>query len=201
MAQSIPASEIDVLACVAPDVVASRVFSPQLRAFRQAEHQQKALIQVAGMPGSCVSLAVCPQVVGYSSIRLAEPGERWRVAGEWIYELGAIEVAPDFRKRHLASLLLEAGFAGGKFEELVVIARIYVWHFDLANTGLLPHQYRQLLLDLYRKFGFVPLATDDPEIITDSENLFMARIGSKLSRERIEEFYQLLFEEEDYAGA
>lgn len=201
MAQSIPASEIDVWACVAPDMVASRPFSPGLRAFRPAGHQQNALAQVAGMPGSCVSLAVCQQVVGYSSIRLAETGERWRVAGAWIYELGAIEVAPDYRQRQLASRLLEASFAGGGFEELVVIARIYLWHFDLANTGLLPHQYRQLLLDLYRKFGFVPLATDDPEIMRSSENLFMARIGSRLSQERIEEFHRILFMEEDYAGA
>lgn len=201
MVQSTLASEVSILPCVAPETVASLAFSPSLQAFRPAEHQQKALVQVAGMPGSCVSLAVCQQVVGYSSIRLAEAGERWRVAGEWIYELGAIEVAPDFRKRHLASRLLGASFAGGKFEELVVIARIYVWHFDLANTGLLPHQYRQLLLNLYRKFGFIPLATDDPEIMRSSENLFMARIGSRLSQERIEEFYRILFVEDSHASA
>jgi acetoin utilization protein AcuA len=165
-------------------------FHAELDVFRAPEAQRAAVADIAADPSGCAFVAEQGgRTVGYVTFHPPGDLETW---GEdrsgRLVELGAIEVAPSLRGERLGERLLEAAFADGRFDDTVVFATLYVWHYDLARTGLGPFAYRRLLEKLYRKADLVAKPTSDPEIRSDGANALVARIGPKAPEEVVREF-------------
>ena len=170
-----------------------RPFHAELDVFRTPEAQRAAVIGIAADPRGCVFVAEdAVATVGYLTFHPPGELETW---GEdrtgRLVELGAIEVAPSLRGERLAERLLEAAFADGRFDDTVVFATLYVWHYDLTRTGLGPFAYRRLLEKLYRKAGLTALPTSDPEVRADGANALVARIGPDAAEPVVREFHRL----------
>ncbi|NJK43021.1 MAG: hypothetical protein HC933_01015 [Pleurocapsa sp. SU_196_0] len=134
------------------------------------------------------------RLVGYATFHPPDAIERWsqgRVPG--IVELGAVETSRAHRGRHLARHLLEVAVETGRFEDKILIATIYHWHFDLEGTGLTTYAYRKLLERMYGHVGFMVMRTDDPEIAYYPGNSLMARVGPRTNDALKQEFDRLRF--------
>lgn len=179
--------------CASPQDIASLVPSKGLKMFRQAAQQQQALVEIATDTSCCVSIARCGgDMVGYAAFHHPSDVETWGddKTGALI-ELGAIEVDPDYRGQDLAKRLLSESFAGGRFDDTIVIATMYVWHYDLKGNALSDFQYKRLLDRLYRSIGMEPYRTTDPEIRSNAANQLMARIGPNCPQAVRDEFDRL----------
>lgn len=108
-----------------------------------------------------------------------------------IVELGAVEVADAMRGQHLAERLLKASFETGRFDDTVVFATLYRWHYDLGRTGLGALGYRRMLERLYGTVGLIPTSTTDPEIAHDPANRLLARVGPSAPAAVVAEFDRL----------
>jgi acetoin utilization protein AcuA len=192
---SSPYGSIEVLPCADPALIAQLDMDSSLNVFRPADLQHKALVGIAGEDESCVCVArLSHRLVGYATFHPPDAIERWsetRVLG--LLELGAVETSKTHRGRHLARNLLEVAFATGRYEDKIVIATIYHWHFDLESTGLTSHAYRKLLERMYGSVGFEVFKTDDPEIMYYPGNSLMARIGPLVPEALRQEFDRLRF--------
>lgn len=131
-------------------------------------------------------------LVGYAAFHPPSEVESWGDdrSGRLI-ELGAVEVAPDVRGQRLAERLLAASFSGGRFDGTVVFATLYVWHYDLARTGMTDLAYRRMLERMYRGAGLELFPTSDVEIRASVANALMARIGPSAPAEVVDEFHRL----------
>jgi acetoin utilization protein AcuA len=192
---SSPYGPIEIWACGDPAVIQRLEMDATMNAFRPAVQQHAALVGIAALPDGCLSFArLAHRLIGYCTVHPPDPIERWsqsRVPG--VFELGAVETSSTHRGRHLARRLLEATFSTGRFENKIVLATLYHWHFDLEGTSLTTYAYRQLLERLYGSVGFRVFPTDDPEIAYYPGNSLMARVGPQASPELITEFERLRF--------
>ncbi len=185
------AARIEV--CLDGDALAKLEPHPSIDMFRPASKQHQALVGIARDPQSCVSVGVDgAQMVAYAAFHPPSDVESWGDdrTGR-IIELGAVEVTPPYRGQRLAERLLAASFEGGRFEDTVVFATMYVWHYDLKRTGLNDFAYKRLLERLYRSAGFETFNTADAEIRSSAANQLMARIGSHADPAVVEEFHRL----------
>lgn len=162
----------------------------ELDVFRTPHAQAEALQDIAADPRGCVFVAERGgRTVAYATFHPPGANETWgRIAAERIIEIGAVEVAPSLRGEHLAERLLEAAFADGRFDDAVVFATLYAWHFDLTRTGLTAFAYKRLLEKLYGKVGLVRMATSDPDVRMDAANGLMVRVGPDADRETVRTF-------------
>lgn len=174
---------VDIVACTSAQSLESLNASSALDMFRQPHKQHAALVDIAQDaatdPLCCVTMAQdTDTLVGYASFHPPTDVETWGddETGQLV-ELGAVEVDPRYRGQRLAQRLLEASFAGGRFDHTVVFATMYVWHYDLKRTAMTPYQYKRMLERLYRGIGMEPYRTSDPEIRADPANQLMARVG------------------------
>lgn len=184
---------VDIVTCSPARRFADLAVSDALGMFRPAKQQKLALIDIADDDKCCVSIARDGDlVIGYAAFHPPTAVESWGGdrTGE-IIELGAVEVDPSYRGQHLAQRLLEASFAGGRFDHTIVIATMYVWHYDLKQTGLSTLEYRRMLERLYQSVGMEPFRTSDPEIRSDPANQLMARIGPNCPSDVRQEFDRL----------
>ncbi len=187
------AGTASIVVCLTPEALGGLQPHPAIDMFRPAAKQHQALIGIARDAQSCVSVAVDEsRMVAYAAFHPPSDVESW---GEdrtgRIIELGAVEVAPPYRGQRLAERLLAASFEGGRFEDTVVFATMYVWHYDLKRTGLNDFAYKRLLERLYRSAGFETFNTADAEVRSSSANQLMARIGTHADPAVVEEFHRL----------
>jgi acetoin utilization protein AcuA len=132
-------------------------------------------------------------IVGYALIAKPDPRERWGDPdAPEIWELGMIEVARGWRRRGISRRLLRACFADGRFDDRIVLATAYSWHWDLEATKLAKYEYRQVLVKLFGFEGFKPLETNEPNIQEDPANQLLVRIGPLVSPEVRGQFLTLL---------
>ncbi len=192
---SSPYGPIELFACGDPAVLARLNMDESLNTFRPAEKQQQALLEIARLPNGCLTFArLAHRLIGYATFHAPDSFERWsKCAVPGLLELGAVETSSTHRGRHLARRLLEVSFNTGRFEDKIVIATIYQWHFDLERTGLTAYGYRTLLQRLYASVGFEVVKTDDPEVMESPNNALMARVGSRAPEELRQEFERLRF--------
>lgn len=190
---SSPYGAIEVIACGDPNLLSTLEIDATLDVFRQPDAQFSALLSIAGDAQGCVCFArLGHRLIGYATFHPPDPIERWSQATvPGIVELGAIETSRTHRGRHLARHLLEAAVGTGRFEDKILIATIYQWHFDLDGTNLTAHAYRKLLERMYGSVGFEIMKTDDPEIMYYPGNSLMARIGARASPALKTEFDRL----------
>ncbi|MFJ5965276.1 GNAT family N-acetyltransferase [Bacillus sp. NPDC093026] len=180
----VPASEL-----------ANYTFHEGLTAFRTPEEQKQALVEIADLPEGRIIIARDDKlVVGYVTFLYPDPLERWSEGNmENLIELGAIEVTPPFRGYSLGKHLLDVSMMDEQMENYIIMTTEYYWHWDLKGTKKNVWEYRKMMEKMMNAGGLVWFATDDPEISSHPANCLMARIGSKVSPESIEQFDRLRF--------
>ncbi|MGE4091766.1 MAG: GNAT family N-acetyltransferase [Candidatus Binatia bacterium] len=154
------------------------------------------LLRVATMPDANVTVALSPsgQIIGYIECSYPDAIEGWKANSDGLcYELGAIEVSRNWRHcgvgRAMVSWLLTDSF----LETKIFFLTGYSWHWDTDQTGLSIYAYRNMLVRLFRPFGFRVYLTNNPEIAMSSANVLMARIGEQVTSQQIERFHHMLF--------
>jgi len=141
-------------------------------------------------------------IVGYALIARPDPRERWRDSNApEIWELGIIEVARGWRRRGIGRQLIRACVGDGKYDDRIVLATAYSWHWDLQRTKLSKAEYREVLLRLFGPEDFQPLATNEPNIQEDPANQLLARIGPRVSQDALNRFLGLLQTDRPRAAA
>lgn len=162
------------------------------------DRQKKALVNVASSEGGNVVAATKGDLlVSYIGIHHPSEGERWGKPGyQWLYEFGAIEVSRNYRKIHLAIRMLDLAFDDPFYDDKILITTGFTWHWDLEQTGMNKLEYHELGVRLFGRYGFMEMATDEPNVAMDPANLFMVRIGKDASFSRYQKFASLLYSNE-----
>lgn len=180
---------------VASEVLENYEFHKDLVAFRQSEEQHKAIVEIASLPEGRILIArQNNMIVGYVTFVYPDPLERWSEGKmDNLIELGAIEIIPQFRAKGVGKNLLKVSMMDDQMEDYIIITTEYYWHWDLKGTGLNVWEYRKAMEKMMNAGGLIWYATDDPEISSHPANCLMARIGSRVSQEDIQEFDHLRF--------
>ncbi len=180
---------------VSPDSLTRLTLHPMLDAFRRPKEQHQALIEIAELPeGRIIVVRDENVVVGYVTFHYPDEMERWS-EGEMVdlVELGAIEVADDYRSLGLGKALISAAFENGQLDNMIVFTTEYYWHWDLESSGLNVWEYREMMEKLMKSVGMVWFATDDPEICAHPANCLMVRIGKDVPLSSVEQFDRVRF--------
>jgi acetoin utilization protein AcuA len=162
------------------------------------DRQKQALLNVArSEEGNVVTAVKGDDLVAYIGIHHSSEKERWGKPGyDWLFEFGAIEVSADYREIGLADGMLAVTFEDPFYEDKIMLTTGFTWHWDLEGTGMNKMEYHDLGVRLFGKYGFMEMATDEPNIQMDNANLFMVRIGRDSSFSRYQKFATLLFANE-----
>lgn len=181
---------------ISGSLLSEMTFHPGLKAFRPAPRQQEALVEIADLPeGRVIVARTGAVVVGYVTYLYPDPLESWYKAQmDDLLELGAIEIALEYRGIGVAKKLLEVSFMDESMEDYIVFSTEYYWHWDLKGTGLTIWDYKTVMKKVMGSVGMEYYATDDPEITSHPANMLMARIGSKVQQESIEKFHDIRFQ-------
>ncbi|REK76349.1 GNAT family N-acetyltransferase [Paenibacillus paeoniae] len=180
---------------VPPDRLANYTLHQSLDAFRRPKEQHEALVEIAELEeGRIILVRQGDLVVGYVTFHYPDELERWSEGGMAdLIELGAIEVANDYRSYGLGKRLIEMSFAEEQLENMIVYTTEYYWHWDLEGTGLNVWDYRSMMENLMKSAGMIWYATDDPEICSHPANCLMVRIGKEVPLSSIEKFDRVRF--------
>ena len=170
-------------------------FDAYLTAFRDAEDQFEALLEITTLPEGRIYVARQDKlIVGYVTFHYPDEIERWSTGNlPYLIELGAIEVSINFRQLQLAEKLIQLSLSTPEFEDYIVITTEYYWHWDLKGMKKDVWEYRKIMEKMMNAGGLVWFATDEPEISSHPANCLMARIGKNVSQESIEQFDRLRF--------
>ncbi|WP_170007947.1 GNAT family N-acetyltransferase [Bacillus fonticola] len=170
-------------------------FHADLTSFRPARQQFQALLGIAELPEGRILVARRDDIiVGYVTYLYPDPLERWSEGNmENLIELGAIEIAPEFRGGSLGKELLKVSMMDDSMEDYIIITTEYYWHWDLKGTGLSVWEYRKVMEKMMNAGGLEWFATDDPEISSHPANCLMVRIGNRIEASSIQQFDQLRF--------
>ncbi|MNI09232.1 Acetoin utilization protein AcuA [compost metagenome] len=168
---------------------------PQLDAFRRPNEQHEALVEITELPEGRIILARDGStIVGYVTFHYPDEIERWSEGNmQDLIELGAIEVADDYRGLGLAKKLIQLAFLEEQLENVICFTTEYYWHWDLETSGLNVWDYRKMMENLMKCVNMVWFATDDPEICSHPANCLMVRIGKQVPQSSVEQFDQIRF--------
>ncbi|MFD0587954.1 GNAT family N-acetyltransferase [Paenibacillus sp. GCM10027627] len=171
------------------------VMHPKLDAFRRPAEQHGALVEIADLEEGRIILARDGDlIVGYVTFHYPDELERWSEGGmNDLIELGAIEVADNYRAFGLGKKMIEMAFVEEQLENMIVYTTEYYWHWDLEGTGLSVWDYRNMMENLMKSVGMIWYATDDPEICSHPANCLMVRIGKEVPLSSIEKFDRVRF--------
>lgn len=163
--------------------------------YRSIIQKLEVFEKVASSKDGRVALALVEgsTVIGYVTCEYPGQGERWSKLGDLMYELATIEASRNFRHHHIAQAMIGALFDDDFFEDKITYMNGFSWHWDLDGTGLTMSQYRQVMIRLVKGFGFQECYTNEPNIAMREENVFMVRIGSRVSEEDQKRFRNLRF--------
>lgn len=193
--RNVKETEFIVEGPVDPVRLKSYEFHTALDAFRLPEEQFDALIEIAELPEGRIIIARKDNtIVGYITYVHPDPYERWSDGNlPYILELGAVEVADDYRRYGLASHMLRLSFNDDYMEDYIVITTEYYWHWDLKNTNLDVYEYKDMMIRFMQQVGFEVYQTNDPEITSHPANTLMARMGSRIDDSQRIEFDKIRF--------
>ncbi|MCG7407635.1 GNAT family N-acetyltransferase [Paenibacillus sp. ACRRX] len=180
---------------VKPAVLQVLDMHSDLNAFRRPKEQHQALIEIAQLPeGRMIIARDEDKIVGYVTFHYPDELERWSEGNmEDLIELGAIEVAADYRSLGLGRRMIETAFEEGQLENYIVFTTEYYWHWDLDGTGLNVWDYRKMMEKLMESVDMIWYATDDPEICSHPANCLMVRIGKDVPLSSKEQFDRVRF--------
>jgi acetoin utilization protein AcuA len=151
--------------------------------------------KVASERDGRVTLAIIRDrvIVGYGACWYPGPDERWSKLGDLLYEMGALEVSRNFRKLNLGTKIVAVILEDDFFNDKIAYMNGFSWHWDLDGSGLTMAEYRLVMIRLLKTHGFQDCYTNEPNIALREENLFMVRIGSRVSEEDRARFRDLRF--------
>ncbi|MCQ6560387.1 GNAT family N-acetyltransferase [Paenibacillus mendelii] len=177
------------------DALSRLILHPDLDAFRRPSEQHKALIEIADLEeGRIIAARDGETIVGYVTFHYPDELERWSEGGmDDLIELGAVEVADDYRSLGLGKRMIRTAFAGDQLENAIVYTTEYYWHWDLEGTKMNVWEYRSMMEKLMQSVGMVWFATDDPEICAHPANCLMVRIGKDVPLSSVEQFDRVRF--------
>ncbi|RIJ66695.1 GNAT family N-acetyltransferase [Rummeliibacillus sp. POC4] len=189
----IPNGTILVEGPVPTNVLQRLKFHEGLTAFRIPQQQFAAIIEISKLPeGRMIIARLNDTIIAYATFLYPDPLERWSEGNmENLLELGAIEVAPEFRGTGVGKSILQVAMMDDAMEDYIVITTEYYWHWDLKRTGLNVWQYRKVMEKMMQAGGLEVAATDDPEISSHPANCLMVRIGKRVDQKSIKKFDQL----------
>lgn len=197
--QTIPLEErcLVIEGPVPPGRLAELTMHPDLDAFRRPAEQHKALVEIAGLEeGRIILTREENMIVGYVTFHYPDEQERWSQGNmEDLIELGAIEVANDYRSLGLGQKMIKTAFEDGQMEQYIVFTTEYYWHWDLKTSGLSVWDYRKMMERLMKVVDMVWYATDDPEICSHPANCLMVRIGRDVPISSKEQFDRIRFQQ------
>ncbi|NHN28489.1 GNAT family N-acetyltransferase [Paenibacillus agricola] len=170
---------------------------PDLDAFRRPPEQFKALIEISGLPeGRIIISRIDHIIIGYVTFHYADEMERWSQGNmQDLIELGAIEVADDYRGLGLGKRMIRLAFEDGQLENVITFTTEYYWHWDLEKSGLNVWDYRKMMEKLMKSVDMVWFATDDPEICSHPANCLMVRVGKQVPFDSVEQFDRIRFQQ------
>ncbi|MFB5663906.1 GNAT family N-acetyltransferase [Alteribacillus sp. HJP-4] len=170
-------------------------FHEGLVAFRPPDEQKKALIGIADLPEGRINAVIDENtIVGYVTFVYPDALERWSEANmDNLLELGAIEIADEYRGAKLGTNLLKFSMLDDAMEDFIIITTEYYWHWDLKGSGLSVWDYRKVMEKMMNAGGLEWMATDDPEISSHPANCLMVRIGSRVDNNSVQKFDSVRF--------
>ncbi|MBE1447037.1 GNAT family N-acetyltransferase [Paenibacillus sp. OAS669] len=188
-------SQIIVEGPVPSERLKSYRMHPDLDAFRRPKEQFEALIEIAELPeGRIIISRLDDEIIGYVTFHYPDEMERWSEGNmEDLIELGAIEVADDYRGLGLGKQMIVLAFEGDQLENMITFTTEYYWHWDLEKSGLNVWDYRNMMEKLMKSVDMVWFATDDQEICSHPANCLMVRIGKHVPLSSVEQFDRVRF--------
>lgn len=186
----IPEGRVVVAGPISPEQLENCKMDRGLKMFRQPDLQHQALVEIAGLPeGRVITAKLNDTIIAYVTFHYPDKYGRWgRAKMICLLELGAIEVAPGFRGRGLAPLLLRTAFADPEMERFIIISTEYYWEWDMEGTGLSIWQYKKMMEKLMGTVDLRSVGTDDPEISSHPANSLMTRFGKLVDLESLHNF-------------
>lgn len=187
--------EIIIEGPASPDALASYTFDEGLDAFRLPKEQYAALLEISDLEeGRVIVARNGTHIVGYVTYHYPDPLERWSDNNlPYLLELGAVEIALDYRSGGIAKKLIQLSMEDSFVENYIIITTEYYWHWDLKNTELDVYEYKDLMIRLMASAGFEVFQTNDPEISAHPANTLMARVGKNIKRDQMMEFDKIRF--------
>lgn len=157
--------------------------------------RKESLQRILGRGGQMALALQDPgKIIGYAALDFPDGKDRFGGLGKKIVmELTAIEVAPEYRNRHIAKQLLSRLFSDPSLEFRIIYLVSYQWIWDLPGTGLTAPTYHNLLIRLFSDFRFKRTSTNEPNVCLHPENVFMVRMGQKVSKSSQKAFKWLCF--------
>ncbi|MGE5508517.1 MAG: hypothetical protein ACM3RP_08570 [Chitinophagales bacterium] len=184
-----PRGAVRIWGPIPPKDLAEMAMDPSLRMFRPPEQQKKALVKIASLPQGAVFAAENgATIIGYCTFHLPDRESRWAGCGLPVLELGALEVASEWRFMRIGRNVLEVAFSSDALDDWIVVSSEYSWHWDLEATRLSVWQYRKLLYAILQNVGLELTPTDDPEIKAHPANMLTVRFGARIPPEARDAF-------------
>ena len=182
-----------------PSLVESLRAESGLRAFaRRPEREHQLLVGIAQRPDSALALAHTLSGEIVAEVTVA-PADDWWDSVEQVYEI-AIQVSSGWRRLGIARQLLAFALELDTLEEIILLAMGLSWHWDMEGLGLSRFQYRQLIAQLFGRQGFAEYLTSEPNIRMDPANILLARIGSHVKQETMNNFFNSLLRSQTLPG-
>jgi GNAT superfamily N-acetyltransferase len=182
-----------------PSLVESLRADSGLRAFaRLPEREHQLLMNIARLPDSALTIAhsLSGEIVGEVSLT---PADAWWQGLQHVYEI-AVQVSSGWRRLGIARQLLKVALERDDLEEIIIVAMGLSWHWDNEGLGLSRYSYRELIAQLFASHGFAEFLTSEPNISMDPANIFLARIGSNVSQDSMNQFLNRLLCSQDFPG-
>ena len=157
---------------------------------------RELLEKSAEQPDANIVLALTGKshIIGYGVLAYPDPGERWADLGPKIMmEIEAIEVCRSWRYFEIAPAIVDKMLAHPRIEAKIVYLVGYSWTWDLKATRKTAQQYRQMLINLFKRHGFEEYRTNEPNVCLKPENLFMCRVGKNINQLILDRFKWLRF--------
>ena len=164
--------------------------------FKSLYTRRESLEVDAAKPDANVVLALSDDdhIIGFAVLTYPDEGERWLELGPGLMiELRVIEVCRSWRSGRLARQLLQMAMDHPDIDDKIAYMVGYAWTWDLDGTGRRVQEYRQILIHLFETQGFQEYETNDINICLKAENVFMCKVGSRVSDEVVERFSWLRF--------
>lgn len=182
---------------VSAESLSQLTLHPNLDAFRRPHEQHQALIEIAALQeGRIIITRDELTIVGYVTFHYPDEQERWSQEHMMdLIELGAIEVADEYRSLGLGQQMIKTAFEDNQMEQYIVFTTEYYWHWDLKGSGLDVWEYRKMMERLMKIVQMEWYATDDPEICSHPANCLMVRIGRDVPLSSKEQFDHIRFQQ------
>jgi len=164
--------------------------------YRSMVTDRGTLEKLAASPDANLVLAISHtgHILGYTGYSYPDPIEGWDDNTDGLcFELCAIEVSRCWRRRGIARAMIDALVRDPLIEKKILFLTAYAWHFDVEQTRLTENGYRNMLVRLFKPFGFDVYPTRRTEITMFPANMIMARAGEKVMPKQRERFQAMLY--------